>query len=102
MVTWWMTMDRFESEIKRLESLPPEELERWMRDMTQLCRCPDCATYTECNADNREMLFCYLGKSTGCQMPSRTCDCPVGGVTDELGLKYSFYCRMGPERLLRE
>ena len=48
-------MDRFESEIKRLESLRPEELERWMREMTQLCRCPDCATYTECNADNREM-----------------------------------------------
>jgi hypothetical protein len=35
-------------------------------------------------------------------MPARTCDCPVCKVTDELGLKYSFYCRNGTERKLRE
>ena len=95
-------MDRFESEIKRLDALPPEELERWIGEMGKLCRCRDCATYTECNARNGELLYCYLGRSEGCEMPAKTCDCPVCPVTDELGLKFSFYCRNGPERALRE
>jgi len=95
-------MDRFESEIERVESLRPEEHERWIAEMIKVCRCHDCATYTECNAENRELMFCYLGKSRGCEMPSRTCDCPLCEVTDRLGLKYSFYCRMGPEKMLRE
>jgi len=102
MVLAEIDMERFESEIRRLSALPPEEHEAWVRRMTELCRCPDCATYTECNSRNRELLFCYLGKSEGCEMPSRTCDCPVCRVTDELGLKFCFYCRMGPEKLLRE
>ncbi|MHC1681272.1 MAG: DUF2769 domain-containing protein [Methanomassiliicoccales archaeon] len=95
-------MDRFESEIRRLDALRPEDLERWIDTAKGMCRCPGCATYTECNARNRELLYCYLGKSEGCEMPARTCDCPVCKVTDELGLKYSFYCRNGPEKTLRE
>ena len=95
-------MDRFESEIRRLDTLRPEELERWIDSVKVMCRCPGCATYTECNASNQELLYCYLGKSAGCEMPARTCDCPVCKVTDELGLKYSFYCRNGPEKALRE
>jgi hypothetical protein len=95
-------VDRFESEIRRLDALRPEELERWIDEMKGLCRCPGCATYTECNASYQELLYCYLGKSEGCEMPARTCDCPVCKVTDELGLKYSFYCRNGTERKLRD
>lgn len=95
-------MNRFESEIRRLDTLRPEELERWIDSVKVMCRCPGYATYTECNASNQELLYCYLGKSTGCEMPARTCDCPVCKVTDELGLKYSFYCRNGPEKAMRE
>ncbi|HIH76081.1 MAG TPA: DUF2769 domain-containing protein [Methanomassiliicoccales archaeon] len=95
-------MDRFESEIKRLDALRPEELEKWIDQMKGLCRCPGCATYTECNAKSRELLYCYLGKSVGCDMQARTCDCPVCKVTDELGSKYSFYYLNGPEKVLRE
>jgi len=95
-------VDRFESEIRRLDALRPEELEGRIDEMKALCRCPGCATYTECNARYQELLYCYLGKSEGCDMPAKTCDCPVCGVTEELGLKYSFYCRNGTEKKLRE
>jgi hypothetical protein len=94
-------VDRYEQEIKRLDALRPEEHEEWIGRMKGWCRCPQCATYTECNSKNQELLYCYLGKSIGCEMTGKTCDCPVCSVTDELGLKYAFYCLRGPERVLR-
>jgi len=94
-------MDRYEQEIKRLDALRPEELEEWIGRMKGWCRCPGCATYTECNAKNHELLYCYLGKNIGCEMTGKTCDCPVCNVTDELGLKYAFYCLRGPESAMR-
>lgn len=95
------TVDRYEQEIERLDGLRPEELEEWIGRMKKLCRCPQCATYSECNAKNQELLYCYLGKNTGCEMAAKTCDCPICKVTDELGLKYSFYCMRGPESAFR-
>ncbi|TFG56675.1 MAG: DUF2769 domain-containing protein [Methanomassiliicoccus sp.] len=95
-----MELDRFEMEIKRLEGLGEKELERWEGRTKALCRCPDCATYNECIAQSKDLLFCYLGKSRNCEIVARTCDCPVCAVTEELGLKYSFYCRLGSEKLM--
>ena len=94
-------MDIFEREMKRLEGLGKEEREEWQERMKGLCRCPGCATYNECTARRGELLFCHLGKSRDCQIEAKVCDCPVCPVTDELGLKYAFYCRRGPELQLR-
>ncbi len=56
-------MDRFEKELERLDGLTPLELEEWKERMKRLYRCRACSTRAECNARDRELLFCHLGKS---------------------------------------
>lgn len=93
-------MSRFGQEMRRLEGSGSKEREEWQERMKGLCRCPGCATYNECTACKKELLFCILGKSQDCQIEAKVCDCPVCKVTDELELKYAFYCRHGSESQL--
>jgi hypothetical protein len=67
-------------------------------EMTKLCICEPCPSYTECMRSGPELLFCVTGKSPDCKFDKKGCICPTCPVKPLLGLKKAYYCIKGTER----
>jgi hypothetical protein len=94
-------MDSFEDLMKKMKDMSPEEQARWIDDNKKICICPKCPTYTNCAQNNKESLFCAIGKSFMCIPAEKSCICPSCPVTKAIGLKNMSFCTRGAEKAQR-
>lgn len=95
-------MDKFERKMEELSQISEDEMNKAIEKEKKICLCPECPTYNNCTARKNQLLFCALGKSEGCEINKIQCLCPTCPVTDEYGLKYTFFCDNGTEQEQRE
>ncbi len=85
-------MPTFEQSIETMSKMSPEEIEKQMAQLTKMCICGKCPTYT--GTGEKKLLFCLIGKSTIIK-EEKGCICPTCPVTRTMGLKWSYYCIRG-------
>ena len=91
-------MDKFEQIMQEMANLATEERMKMIESKKELCICGDCPSYNDCASEANELLYCALGKSPSCITDEISCTCPDCPVTDQMGLKYEFFCTRGAER----
>ncbi len=91
-------MDQFEEMQKMMMGLSPEEKMKKVGELKAMCTCGGCPSYTDCNREKEELLFCSMGKSKDCVMNAKGCLCPTCPVTGKMGLAHAYYCVRGTER----
>jgi hypothetical protein len=94
-------MDTFENLMQQIRGMSAREEAKWVEDTKKLCTCPSCPTYNACAKNNRESLFCTIGKSFMCISAEKQCICPSCPVTGAAGLKYTNFCTRGAEKAQR-
>lgn len=96
-----MTEDAFVRTSKTLMAMPMDQVTKKLGELTKMCICPTCPTYTACAKSAGEGLFCAHGASFHCIAKANGCLCPGCPVTKQLGLKYQAYCLAGSEKSQR-
>lgn len=94
-------MDTFETLVKKYKDMTPADQAKWVESTKALCICPGCPTYTNCAKNNKELLFCWHGKSFMCIDKEKGCLCPTCPVTKVAGLKNTNFCTRGGEKAQR-
>ncbi len=90
-------MDKFEEVLEKMSEMSEEQLNTLI-DMQKkrICICKDCPTYNQCMAENKEGLFCFLGKSS-CDADLIQCKCGECPAHTNFQMKYESYCMEGSE-----
>ena len=91
-------MDKFEQAMQQMAQLTKEERMKMIESKKKLCTCGGCPTYNDCARENKELLYCALGKSPTCITEENGCICPGCPLTEQMGLKHEFFCTRGSER----
>ena len=94
-------MDTFETLMKQMKDMSAAEQAKWVETTKALCTCPGCPTYTNCAKNNKELFFCWMGKSFMCIPAEKGCICPSCPVTKAAGLKNTSFCTRGAEKAQR-
>ena len=91
-------MDKFEQIMQQMAEITEEDRMKMIESRKMLCICGGCPTYTDCARENKELLFCALGKSPTCITDEVGCICPECPLTEQMGLKHQFFCTRGSEK----
>ena len=91
-------MDKFEQIMQQMAELTSEERMQMVETKKELCICGDCPSYNDCASGNKELLYCALGGSPSCLTEEIGCICPDCPITEQMGLKYEFFCTRGAEK----
>lgn len=94
-------MDAFEKMLDDIEKKQGAEKEKEIERLKGLCICPDCPSYNKCAEQQRELLYCFLGKSPQCIKDEQGCTCPQCPVAAEGDLVNLYYCTIGSEKEMR-
>ena len=78
-----------------LMSLPKEQREAKVAELTRLCTCATCPSFK--GTGETKLLLCALGKSAVIK-DEKECLCPACPVTPAVNLKWNFYCTRGSGR----
>lgn len=89
-------MDKFEEMREKMKDVPDEERMKMMEEKGKMCVCPSCPSYNECTKGKEELLYCAKGKSS-CEIEEKGCTCPGCPITEQMGLKNTFFCTKGTE-----
>ena len=95
-------MDSFEKMLNNLDSLQGQDREKEIARLKGQCVCPDCPTYNKCAEEKKELLYCFLGKSSQCIKDELGCICPDCPVAADAELVNLYYCTIGSEKEMRE
>ncbi|MGB7061687.1 MAG: DUF2769 domain-containing protein [Candidatus Zixiibacteriota bacterium] len=60
----------------------------------QKCICGGCPSHNQCMKDNKQGLFCAVGK-TDCELAKSGCLCGACPVASEHKLDKMYYCEIG-------
>ncbi|MGD8505818.1 MAG: DUF2769 domain-containing protein [Candidatus Bathyarchaeota archaeon] len=91
-------MDRFEQAMQQMKQMTEEDRMKIIESKKKLCICSGCPTYNKCASENKELLYCALGKSPLCITEENNCICPTCPLTEQMGLNHQYFCTRGPER----
>ena len=91
-------MDKFEEAMDSMKNMNEEDRVKMIEAKKGECICAGCPSYNECAKEEKQLLFCALGKSNGCINEEKGCTCPQCPITPEMGLKNEFYCTKGSEK----
>ncbi len=94
-------MGQFETILREMQRMSPEERDNRIRLYRTRCICVACPTYSTCMREKNELLFCVAGKSPTCTAERGACTCPTCPVSALLGLKKAYFCTRGSEKELR-
>jgi hypothetical protein len=94
-------MDAFETFTNQMKQMSPADQAAWTEENGKLCICPGCPTHTTCAKNNKELLFCTMGKSFMCISAEKGCLCPTCPVHANTGMKHKSYCTRGAEKAQR-
>jgi len=93
-------MDAFTELLRTMEQMSPDEKNRVIAENRKKCICGRCPTYDACMKGNKELLYCFAGKSA-CPVTRTGCLCPSCPLTGTLVLSHAYYCVKGSEKQLR-
>lgn len=93
-------MDQWEEMAKSMEGMSEEDRNQLYKKTEVMCRCPPCPSMDKCAKDKGEIAYCMYGKSE-CSLTMKGCLCPTCPVKELFGLKYSYYCMLGDEKVMR-
>jgi len=85
-------MMKFESMMEKMDKMSPEEMQAAVDENTKLCICPSCPSYM--GTGESKVFFCGMGKSDKIS-DEKGCICPECAVTENLGLRWDYYCTSG-------
>jgi hypothetical protein len=91
-------MEKFDKIIEQILNMNDEEKLKMLEDKKRICICSGCPTYNDCAQKTNELIFCILGKSSGCITEEMGCICPSCPIVDEIELKNEFFCTRGSEK----
>jgi hypothetical protein len=92
-------MDLFKEKYDELMAMKEADQEQTIKELKKDCVCPICPTYNQCSKENKEKLFCILGKSPECIDTEKGCMCPTCPLAErlEIGIERNFFCIHGSE-----
>lgn len=91
-------MDKFEKAMQMMAKMSGNERMKMIETNKKLCICEGCPSYNECAGEKKELLYCALGKSPKCITKEVSCICPDCPMTEQMGLKYDYFCTRGSEK----
>lgn len=91
-------MDRFEQTMQQMSELTDEERMQMVESKKELCICGECPSFNDCASENKERLYCTLGKSPACITEEIGCICPSCPITEQMGLEYEYFCTRRSEK----
>lgn len=91
-------MDKFGQVMQQMRQMTEEDRMKMTESRKMLWICGGCPTYTDCARENKELLFCALGKSPKCITEESECTCPECPLTEQMGLKHQLFCTRGSEK----
>jgi len=91
-------MDKFNQIMKEMSEMKVEDRIKEVAKKKEICICNGCLTYNQCARDNKELLYCSLGKSSACITKEIGCICPSCPITEQMGLENEFFCTRGSEK----
>jgi hypothetical protein len=93
-------MGNWEKFQEEMASMSTEERGQTLDGLKDICYCIDCPTNSPCGQDEKQTLFCIIGKS-GCELTMKGCLCPTCPVKERAGLTKFYYCVRGNEEAQR-
>ena len=91
-------LDKFEEVLEKMSEMPEEQLEHLLdMEKKKLCICRNCSNYNQCNNENKEGLFCILGKSN-CEVNRDQCICLQCPIHSNFQLKFDYFCARSSEQ----
>ncbi len=94
-------MDKFDETMQAMAKMSVEEKTKKVGELMNMCICPTCPTYNNCAKNNKEGLYCALGKSFMCISSEKGCLCPTCPVKAQMQLKNQSFCTRGQEAAQR-
>jgi len=91
-------MDKFEQAMQQMAQMTQEDMIKMVESKKKLCICDGCPTYNDCARENKELLYCALGKSQMCVTEESDCICPDCPLTEQMGLRNQFFCTRDSEK----
>ena len=91
-------MDKFEGIASQMMQISEEERIKMNEEKKPMCTCPTCPSYNVCSTEGNELLFCALGGSKNCITVEKECICPDCPITDQMGLKFNYFCTRDSEK----
>jgi hypothetical protein len=91
--------DRWGKMMQRLSEMPEHERRKEICYQKTMCICSRCPSYI--GTDEKEVLFCSLGKSDKITQENG-CICGTCPVMERMGLTRLYYCTRGNETQQRE
>jgi len=93
--------DTFVSMMREIMALPKDRAKAKTREISKMCVCGSCPTYTGCARNAGEAVFCSHGTSFHCISEAKGCLCPGCPAAKQIGLKYQAFCLAGSEKTQR-
>lgn len=90
-------MDRFEQAMEKMSQMSEEQYNALIgMEKKKICICRTCPSFNLCMDDNKEALFCILGKSS-CQLSIIECKCLECPAHNNFEMRHGSYCVEGSE-----
>lgn len=97
-----MKMDKFEEAMEKMSQMPEEQYKALIdMEKKKICICRNCTSFNQCTDENKEALFCILGKSD-CELEITNCICQECPAHTNFQMKHDSYCSNGSEEDQRE
>jgi hypothetical protein len=97
---WGNPMGVWEDLEKEMASMSPTEKNNMLDELRDVCYCIDCPTNVPCHGEEKQTLFCFLGKYD-CELTMKGCLCPTCPVMQRAGLIKFYFCIRGNEKTQR-
>jgi hypothetical protein len=95
-------MDKFTEAMEKMSEMPEEQYNALIdMEKKKICICRTCPSFNQCMDENKEGLFCILGKSS-CQVDIVECKCLECPAHNNFEMKNDSYCVEGSEEELRK
>ncbi|UCE16084.1 MAG: DUF2769 domain-containing protein [Candidatus Bathyarchaeota archaeon] len=91
-------MDKFEKAMQQIAQMTEEDRMKMIESKKKLCICGECSTYNDCARENKELLYCALGKSPTCITDENGCICRSCPLIEQMGLEHEYFCTRDSER----
>ena len=90
-------MDKFEEVLEKMSEMSEKQLKTLIEmEKKRICICRDCSSFNQCMGENKDALFCILGK-TNCKSEIVNCMCSECPAYAKFQMKHNSYCANGSE-----
>ncbi|OPX60173.1 MAG: hypothetical protein A4E25_00639 [Methanobacterium sp. PtaB.Bin024] len=90
-------MDKFTEAMEKMSQMPEEQYKTLINlEKKKICICRNCPSFNQCMEEDKEALFCILGKSS-CDVTIAECNCLECPAHSNFDMRHKSYCVEGSE-----